>query len=554
MPEAARQHERIAEPKRRAALAAAANDVVLSPRVVDRLAFDEYVTRLRSEIDRATSESELLARRAEAGAVILDQLERFMGDNGGTIEHAAEVLAGIDQRLAASRELLDEVARRAAGLSQASREAEHAVEARSEAFQSRLRSIVDSAMDRFEETEDQLTARAASARRELLDRLEQMRSRGEDTLSRLGAKAADVESDAEQALVRAEARLDALRGPARELLASIESGVAALDARADEQISRVTVAAGNAAQSLAQAQAAARAQATALHTAITAGEATADRVREGCAGIEHEAHSRIDTLLTELGERAAAIVDRSGSGLEAAQTESRSAIEAAAAKAHAAQQGLEQTLDAVERAASSPSLIQTLEQVKAAETAAGKAAKQIRDLGAQAKAAQSILAEAILEGSTQIDALDARAEALRVAGVVEADRLERLLSRAEGIDDADRIDAIVRRVQEQTRAEMRDELEMATAALATLSERVRVLEAAAGPSAKPGATPAAKKPAARKSPANTAAKKKAASKKAASVSAASKTAEPKPAAPASPGAKAAAKPRADAQASSSPAA
>ena len=39
--------------------------MVLSPRVVDRVAFDELVALLRGEIGRASTESELLARRAE---------------------------------------------------------------------------------------------------------------------------------------------------------------------------------------------------------------------------------------------------------------------------------------------------------------------------------------------------------------------------------------------------------------------------------------------------------------------------------------------------------
>ncbi|MEM7623905.1 MAG: hypothetical protein AAF235_11970, partial [Planctomycetota bacterium] len=111
MPEAARQPKTLTEPKR--GLADAADDIVLTPRVIDRLAFDEYVAILKADITRAASESELLARRAEAGAVILEQLDRFIGTNGDTIEHAAEVLTGIDERLTASRALLDEVERRA---------------------------------------------------------------------------------------------------------------------------------------------------------------------------------------------------------------------------------------------------------------------------------------------------------------------------------------------------------------------------------------------------------------------------------------------------------
>ncbi|MEO0631436.1 MAG: hypothetical protein AAFY46_12050, partial [Planctomycetota bacterium] len=336
VPEAQRQHERLAEPKRR--LDDAAGGVVLSPRVIDRLAFDEYVALLKSEIDGATRESELLARRAEAGAVILDQLERFMTGNGDAIEHAAEVLAGIDQRMAGSRALLDEVERRSVNLSKASQSAEQAIEARAEAFQSRLRSIVDTAMDRFEETEDQLTARAASARRELLDRLEQMRSRGEDTLSRLDARATNLAAEAEDTTARAEARLDALRGPAREVLASIEAKVAAFEALADERLSAFQTSATEIASSLDQAQQLARTERDAIAEAAASGREEATKLMQVFDDLVEQRRATIETLLTDLSDRAETLTDRGVGFIEnaaerAAETITRSAETASQAEA-----------------------------------------------------------------------------------------------------------------------------------------------------------------------------------------------------------------------------
>ncbi len=556
MPEAARQHERVVEPKRR--LDAAAEDIVLSPRVVDRLAFDEYVKLLRAEIEGAARESELLARRAEAGAVVLEQLERFMGDNGDAIEHAAEILAGIDQRMSESRRLLDQVDRRAANLSKASEHAEQAIEARAEAFQQRLRSIVDTAMDRFEETEDQLTARAASARRELLDRLEQMRSRGEETLARLDTRAAELSAEAEDAVTRAQARLDTLRGPARELLQSLETRAASLDVHAAEQETRLKASARGARADIEEAHGFVLAERAALATMIADARSFAETLGNDGAAIAAELRAQRDALLDEMGERAASVVERGVECLERAAATHAEAIATATKRAADAERSLRAALKAAASAAESGELRDAVARCAKAKADAATTAKQVASLDAQAATARSALAEAITEGAQRIDALDLRVEGLRNASSAEADRLATLLEAVQKDGEPSLVERVATRVRQQTRGELHDELEMATASLAALSERVRALEAASvtpkaeGAAPKPApAKPRVKKPAAKKPAAKKAASGKQASNEAPATT---KTQEMKPARGRQPDATAEAKPSAIDEPSPKPAA
>ncbi len=530
VPEATQQHSSSHErPGGPHPLASTADEVVLSPRVIDRLAFDEYVRLLRAEIERATSESELLARRAEAGAVILDQLERFIGENSTEIERAAEVLAGIDERAESTRALLDEIDRRAGGLDRASRDAERAIEARAEAFQHRLRTIVDTAMDRFEETEDQLTARAASARRELLDRLEQMRSRAEETVSRLDDRTSALAGDAEAMLARAETRLETLRGPAKELLAEIDAKGAKLDARLDERLA-----------SLAAALESTTEREDALRSI---GESVIERAASACESTLEELRSTIASETRAYEAKA-----------EESARSIREEVDAARTGIRAVEQRLTDARTTAERTLTSDELRAVLDECRDADSAVKAAAKQIESLTSQAETARRELAVAIVEGANRIDALDERASALRSAGSAEADRLASLLDAVREPSDGARewvealrsietdtphalLEGLIERVREETRAEVEAEfgvaLEMASASLASVCERVARLERSAG-----GAEP---KPASKKRTSKKTASKKAATKKAGAKGASPKRAhsetgaaslEPKPEPPA----------------------
>lgn len=463
VPEAARQPERLAVPKRR--LDAVSQDIVLSPRVIDRLAFDEYVALLRAEVENATKESELLARRAEAGAIILEQLDRFIDSNGETIEHAAEVLAGIDERMAASRKLLDDVDRRATNLHKASQQAEQVIEARAEAFEQRLRSIVDAAMDRFEDTEDQLTARAASARRELLDRLEQMRSRGEATIARLDSKAGELSEEAEETVARAQSRLDALREPVRELLGSIESKAAALAAGSEEHAARLIAEAEAGAAKIESAAAAVEQRLDDLSLATTAATETERAVREAAEALGLESRGLAEAALAELKSEAASVVEASASSLEQAVALHQDAIRSGVEDARTAESSLRAASTSLTKTAASDDVRRVVELCG-----------QIESLTSQTDAARATLADAIVEGAERIDGLAERGTRLGADARRESDRLESLMADLGAIGDDSLVERIASAVRAEVERETRDELEMATASLAALAERVRVLE------------------------------------------------------------------------------
>ncbi|MEO1716564.1 MAG: hypothetical protein AAFR76_05575 [Planctomycetota bacterium] len=463
VPEAARQPERLAVPKRR--LDAVSQDIVLSPRVIDRLAFDEYVALLRAEVENATKESELLARRAEAGAIILEQLDRFIDSNGETIEHAAEVLAGIDERMAASRKLLDDVDRRATNLHKASQQAEQVIEARAEAFEQRLRSIVDAAMDRFEDTEDQLTARAASARRELLDRLEQMRSRGEATIARLDSKAGELSEEAEETVARAQSRLDALREPVRELLGSIESKAAALAAGSEEHAARLIAEAEAGAAKIESAAAAVEQRLDDLSLATTAATETERAVREAAEALGLESRELAEAALAELKSEAASVVEASASSLEQAVALHQDAIRSGVEDARTAESSLRAASTSLTKTAASDDVRRVVELCG-----------QIESLTSQTDAARATLADAIVEGAERIDGLAERGTRLGADARRESDRLESLMADLGAIGDDSLVERIASAVRAEVERETRDELEMATASLAALAERVRVLE------------------------------------------------------------------------------
>jgi hypothetical protein len=289
-----------------------ADSVFLTPRIVDRRTFDELAGALRTLIDSASRESDLLARRAEAAAVILDQLERFIGDNRDPIERAAEVLTGIDDRASAARSLLGEIDRRAAALERMSRETERSLTDRTEAFHAALRTLVNDAMARFDETEDQLAARAASARRDLGDRLDALRARGDEMLDRLARRAEASIQSAEVAAALAD-RLDAARAQAEragEALAAVDETCRQTTEHALESVA----AAGS--RATAEVAAAAQAGADELARITAAAEPGVDavivRLRDALGRIESRAgeHTRaVNATLTRAGAAKRSLVE-----------------------------------------------------------------------------------------------------------------------------------------------------------------------------------------------------------------------------------------------------
>ncbi|MGP1273490.1 MAG: hypothetical protein ACTS22_09155 [Phycisphaerales bacterium] len=427
-----------AEPKPRAEGAlAAASDPFLTPRVIDRLAFEEYGRLLRGEIERATKESELLARRAEAAAVVLDQLESFIGGNADAIERAAEILTGIDDRAARTRELLQEIDRRADALSRAADRFESEADARTEQFEHRLRNLVDTAMDRFEETEDQLVARAASMRRSLIDRLEEIRSKGESALERLEQRGASLVASAEQDLERLEQRSKAERLAGEELsarlaglsaqheertsalLVSVETSLSTAERRIDE---RAASAEQRFVDHAGRADAAAR-RADDLTATL---EQLLGHVERQAAKIEVETKNAASTIDAHREQTLRSVAER----LDAAATErlaqltdalDRQAGDRAASIEHILER-LEAAGRSAEQVLTSSKLRSLLTRCERAEDAAATAAMRFEQLADQTGVAAKTLGETLLAAASRVDELDAHAATLleRAQGPIEA--------------------------------------------------------------------------------------------------------------------------------------
>lgn len=325
MPDPTHNRTVLAEPK--GATLPMADSVFLTPRVVDRRTFEELACALRTQIDSASRESDLLARRAEAAAVILDQLERFIGDNRDPIERAAEVLTGIDDRASAARALLGDIDRRASALDRMSRETERSLTDRTEAFHAALRTLVNDALARFDETEDQLAARAASVRRDLGERLETLRARGDEMLDCLTRRAEASIQSAQEAAAHAD-RLETARAEAERAGAALAEAGAACRQTTDRALQVIAEAGTRATTDIAAAaEASIGVIAQARATAEPEVDAAIMRLRDALGRIEARAgeHTRgITAALTRAGAAKRSLVETISES-EAAATSARAA-------------------------------------------------------------------------------------------------------------------------------------------------------------------------------------------------------------------------------------
>jgi hypothetical protein len=161
--------------------------------------------------------------------VVLEQLEALLAGHQGPIEQAGELLAGIDERRRAVRELLERVEGRSRQIDRQTAETEQRVRELEESFRARLRTLVDTALGRFDETEDQLSARSASLRADLLERLERLRASGESVLAGFEARGQALREMVERACERAENDAVVREASAERALAQAESMRLALD-------------------------------------------------------------------------------------------------------------------------------------------------------------------------------------------------------------------------------------------------------------------------------------------------------------------------------------
>ncbi|PHQ78371.1 MAG: hypothetical protein COB69_10160, partial [Phycisphaera sp.] len=192
-----------------------ADEIFLTPRVIDRRSFETYAASLRQSLQETSRESDLLARRAEAAAVVLERLERFVGSHGDVFDRAGQLIESIDERQESTGELLGKLARMTESAKQASRDIESLIRERSEAFEQRLISLASAALDKFETTRDSFSKDAASMRRDLSERLDQIRERGETVVGTLEERAQNAGQTLAQSLEEADAFRELIRNETR---------------------------------------------------------------------------------------------------------------------------------------------------------------------------------------------------------------------------------------------------------------------------------------------------------------------------------------------------
>lgn len=194
----------------------ATGEIFLTPRVVDRGAFEAFASMLRASVDKAERESDLLARRAEAAASVLERLEGFVGSHADIFQRAGTLIDSIDQRQRSAGETLESLTRRAEQAQQAARDVESLVRERTEALEGRLGAVTASAVDAFEGVRRSLASDASTMRRELSQRLDELRQRGESLVAGLEERAEGASGALAERLALVESGREALRAEQRE--------------------------------------------------------------------------------------------------------------------------------------------------------------------------------------------------------------------------------------------------------------------------------------------------------------------------------------------------
>ena len=122
-------------------------DVFLSPRVIDREAFNDYSASLRRMIEEAAQQAEALKAAAAEATQAQTALRETAARHQGRSENVTRALAAIDQRLAEADRLAQVAEATRQGIEAASANAQAALTARSEELAARLDSAAVAATE-----------------------------------------------------------------------------------------------------------------------------------------------------------------------------------------------------------------------------------------------------------------------------------------------------------------------------------------------------------------------------------------------------------------------
>lgn len=298
-----------------------AEEVFVSPRVVDRVAFEDYAQALRKLLAAATSEGEHLRRTAVEASKSL----RAIG----------EVMPAVDKKLSRAGELVAQLTSKLEAVEAAAKRAEVAAD-RATTAETRIREMDDRARHRIYEASN-AAADEAVARVEAiaLKRADELDDRGHtltEFVDRGRADLAETRAKASEALEKTASQVKAEAAGAVEALKTQRTQ--AQDALAEDHQSAahaIGLARGETVEAIATERQAAEKALAERVTRLTA------RVDELVDAAEQRLGQVIEERSQSANERADTLAQRIDSGIAPRLEEAAAAAEAAHARASAAQ-------------------------------------------------------------------------------------------------------------------------------------------------------------------------------------------------------------------------
>lgn len=521
----------------------ATEEIFLTPRVVDRRAFETFASMLRASVEKAEHESDLLARRAEAAASVLERLEGFVGSHADVFKRAADLIDTIDQRQRTAGDTLDALTKRVELAQQAARDVESLVRERGESFEARLTTLAQGTLDSFEAARQTLSGDASIMRRDLSQRLDELRQRGESLLASLEERAEHAGQGLAEQLTHLETARETLRVEHRETTRKLDEQSSELREGLRTEGSAVKRELDAAARSLREAIAASSAH---RDTIERAAELAVGRVQAGASEQTLEVERlvrRAEGLLRDHGQSVESLSAEIEARLESARDRAETELGQASSNAKAKAREIETTLN--DRIAAAQSAASTLLGLENATDEAGRLIESIEGRQDSVRAQIAAMVEEVCTGRLEAVRNDnARLDAsLSAADEERASLREVVREQQDRLERCDRENAELRvalELSESKQASLREELGAQNDRLAALEKQLAGLVAA---KAESNAAPEAEEPEAeplvpvvvkstsRAKPKKKApTRKKAPSKKAASKKASSKATTKKPAA------------------------
>jgi predicted phage tail protein len=224
-------------PTIRKSAAEAGAEVFLSPRVVDKAAFDDFAAALRDLVDRAASHADPLREVTERAERTLTLIREAAARQQSRLDLALKTLAALEERSAHVERMLQRAADLADIVERFGDQADHIMTAKLSEFATRVQSESQSAAGRLAVLEERLAQTEAEAARRLDRIVERLGLRperdenGEPTFDLPGlVKRAEVaHSTAAAAAYRLETACESAEARSRQLAESAERAAAAAE-------------------------------------------------------------------------------------------------------------------------------------------------------------------------------------------------------------------------------------------------------------------------------------------------------------------------------------